>query len=110
MDNELTFEELERLAASGNQVLPDALSPPRQMLFLSLRAMHQSYRMKQITVSQATEEKKKLLRMYMDADLNYKIYLATAQMRNRLSKYLTEIELSGCPKCQLAIKIFDGRA
>ena len=83
---------------------------PRQMLFLSFRALYQSFRSGSITKDQAHKEKLKLLKTYGDAERDWKIYQETAQMRNRLSRYLAEIEKGGCDKCRLAVKIWDGRA
>ena len=105
----MNLDELERLALKC-QPLPDGLTQPRQLLYLQFRALYREYRNKVIDKFQAHAEKVKFLKEYETAELNYRIYAETAQMRNRLSTYCTEIEKSGCPKCQLAVKIFDGKA
>jgi len=105
----MTVDEIERAARTGNTLLPDELTMPRQMLFLSFRALYQSFRADSITKDQAHQEKLKLLKTYGDAERDWKIYQETAQMRNRLSRYLAEIEKGGCDKCRLAVKIWDGR-
>jgi hypothetical protein len=105
----MNIDDIERAARTGNTLLPDDLTMPRQMLFLSLRALYQSFRAGTITKDHAHSEKLKILKVYGDAELLWKIYQETAQMRNRLSRYLTEIEKGGCDKCRLAVKIWDGR-
>lgn len=102
------FEELERKAMAG-EMLPEDLPQPQQLLFLSLRSLYREYRNNVISRDEAKKEKGKLLGEYSRAYKNYQIYVNEAQRRNKISRYLSEININGCEKCKLAVRIFDGR-
>jgi hypothetical protein len=105
----MTVDEIEHAARTGNTLLPDELTSPRQMLFLSFRALYQSFRAGMITRDQAHQEKLKLLKTYGDAERDWKIYQETTQMRNRLSSYLVDINKGDDEEAKKAVRIFDFR-
>ena len=104
----MTPADIER-AARNNAELPEKLTQPEQLLFLSLRAIYRDYKTKAIDRETGAKEKRKALAAYDQAAAMHRLFTQTAEMRNRLSTYLCEIEKGGCEKCQQAVKIFDGR-
>lgn len=104
----LDLEELERRALRSES-LPEGLTQPQQLLFLSLRVLYREYRCKVITRDEAKKEKAKLLAEFDQAQFHYNMFWNTTQMCNRLNAYLTDIEKNGCERCKTAVRIFDGR-
>jgi hypothetical protein len=93
---------------AGNE-LPDDLSSPDQLLYLSFRELYKQFRSGTITKEQAKVEKGKLLSAHELAAFYYSSYLETVQMRNRIGSQLVELEKCGCPACVKAVRLFDGR-
>ena len=104
----LDLEELERRALRSES-LPDGITQPQQLLFLSLRVLYREYRSKVITRDEAKKEKAMLLAEFEQAQFHYNVFWNTTQMCNRLNAYLTDIEKNGCKRCKTAVRIFDGR-
>ncbi len=104
----MTPKEIERCAMNGDP-LPDDLTNPEQMLFMALRYLYRTFRAGYIGKEEAGAEKAKIIKSFEMARFYQGIYQDTAKMRNRLARYLAEIEKGGCEKCRLALKIFDGR-
>jgi len=104
----VTVSEIETQANQNNELPPD-LTQPEELLFLSLRVLYRDYKSGTILKDQAHREKLNILKAYESNKIWCEIYQNTAEMRNRLSRYFSEIEKGGCDKCRLAIKIFDGR-
>ncbi len=104
----LELEELER-RAMASESLPNDIPQPQQLLFLSFRNLYREYRCGAISREEARKEKAKLLTEYALAIRNYDLYIAEAKRRNRLSAYLSELNIHGCERCRLAARIFDGR-
>lgn len=103
-----TITEMESLANRGEQ-LPKAYTLPEQLLFLSLRVLHEEYRRNEITRKQAIDEKARLVRQYKEAMGQLAIYQQAVRVRNTMSWRFAAIEKDGCPLCRELVQIFDGR-
>ena len=102
-------EQIERMAMRG-EPLPDDLSSPDQLLYLSFRSLYREYQHRFISRDQASLEKQKILAQHELSKFYFDSYVETAKMRNRLSSQLVELERCGCEHCKKAVLIFDGRA
>lgn len=100
--------EIETLAIKSEMV-PARYTLPEQLLFLSLRILHEEYRRDEITREQAAKEKARLLDQFRRAQQLFAIFQHTVEIRNTMSWKFRNIEKNGCPHCQELIKIFDGR-
>lgn len=103
-----TIAEIEALASRGEK-LPKSYTLPEQLLFLSLRVLHEEYRREEITKGQAIEEKARLVQQYEEAVNWLAIYRQAVRIRNTMSWRFAAIEKSDCPHCRELIQIFDGR-
>lgn len=103
----MTIAQLERLAMHGAD-LPDDLTEPEQLLFLSLRCLYAEHRAGRIQRDQAHTEKSNLLRAFEVNQFNYNLFAQTAQMRNRLADQLGAVGRCRCPECRKVVAIFDG--
>lgn len=103
-----TILEIEALAIRGEEV-PKSYSLPEQLLFLSLRILHQEYRRDEITREQAVKEKARLVRQYEVAMGRLAVYQQAVQIRNTMSWRFAAVEKNGCPLCRELVQIFDGR-
>lgn len=104
----MNVKEIERAAIKGD-IMPDDLSSPDQLLYLSFRQLYVQFRNGTITKEQGSAEKNKLLAAHGLATFYYNCYIDTAKMRERISSQLTEVERCGCEHCKKTIRLFDGR-
>lgn len=103
-----TITEIEALAIRG-EPLPKTYTLPEQLLFLSLRILHQEYRRDEITRKQAVREKARLVQQYKEAMGRLAVYQQAVKIRNTMSWRFAAIEQNGCPLCRELVQIFDGR-
>ena len=103
-----TIDDLERLAMK-NVPLPDDLTLPEQMLFLSLRQLHASYRNGEITKERARKEKQMIVVRYRDAVFRFSVYDETVHRHNEAAKLYPDIAVSGCALCKMLAAVMDGR-
>ena len=101
-------ELIERQAANL-QPMPDGLSGPEQLLFLSLRTVYRDYRAGAINTDQAKREKAEVVKAY-------RLYAARDAAGENLMERLRrselvrrEIERGGCELCRRLTRILDGR-
>lgn len=78
-------DELNVIAAKGDP-LPDGLTSPEQLYFLSLRQIYRDYRSGALELEQAKTEKLKAVDAYMDNMFNYQLYEHQAKLENVFSK------------------------
>ena len=103
----MTPEEIERLAAADDE-MPDDLSMPEQLLFLTLQTLYTNYRSGAVNKSRAKREKSRIYVAYGKLSEEYEIVERTVDMRRRLSKHIGELYKCGCPSCCKLINIFVG--
>ena len=103
----MTTEELERLAASEEE-MPDKLTMPEQLLFLTLRTLYQNFRSGAVNRDRAKREKSRIYVAYESLKQDYKIVEQHTNIRKRLEKSIGDVYNSGCPHCKNLLNVFVG--
>ena len=92
--------------AHGQQILPSGLNMPDTYYFLQMRALYALFAVHAITVEQAREEKKVILRTYRDFELLNRIGEHDMHILRRIQQQKDYYSQNGCPICkQLANQI-----
>ena len=104
----MTTKEIETMAMQGFG-LPDGLSLPEQMLFLSLRALYGDYHAHRIDRQQAKTEKRSLIQQFNTAQSLYRMYSVSAQRYHAATALLHDVEKVGCDRCRHLARVLDGR-
>ena len=78
-------DELNVIAAKGDP-LPDGLTSPEQLYFLSLRQIYRDYRSGSLELEQAKAEKLKAVDAYMDNMFMYNLYEHHAKLEEIFHK------------------------
>ena len=103
----MTPEQLERLAASGEE-LPEGLELPEQLYYLTLRELYSNYHNGIVNKDRAKREKSRINVAYRNLTAEYEITRQHKAINNRLSKHIGELYQCGCPNCRKLINIFTG--
>lgn len=103
----MNIEVIEKMAAR-NLAYPDRLTPPELYLFLSLRALYQSYHVQALSKEQARTEKNNIISQYKDFELWHRIYVQHSRMRQSVQVYSNKITHSGCAVCKGLINALSG--
>ncbi len=103
----MTAEELERLAASDSD-MPDDLSMPDELLFLTLRTLYQNFHNGIVNRERAKREKSRIMVAYGKLQSEYKIMQHNMEIRKRLQKNMSDLYDCGCPNCRKLLNIFVG--
>lgn len=102
------IDDIERLAMKNEQ-MPDGLKLPEQLVYLSLRRLHEVYREGRISREQARAEKILLAKQYNDAVFRFSVWDEVVHRRNEAAKLLPEIHEHGCELCRKYTAIMSGR-
>lgn len=102
------LEKLERRARSGSD-MPNGLTQPQQLFYLSMLQLYALYHNHTYTKEQARNAKQEILSAYRKNEFDEKLLKYHADIQNRCSHILTEAEKSGCPICKRLVRVFDGR-
>ena len=100
-------DELNILAAKG-QPLPENLTSPEQLYFLSLRALYTDYRNKSITVEQAKKERKQLSKAFIENMYNFQMYKHQTEVHLIYARNFQDIKKNGCEVCNRLYKVLCG--
>ena len=100
-------EELEKLAAKGSE-MPDGLTAPEQLLFLSLRQLYAIYRNGRLPKDIAKAEKTKIYQEFAQNELNYKCWKEGLEKQKRLSFIIQDIKNSDCEICKKYLRVLEG--
>lgn len=100
-------EYLNKLAAKGLP-LPDNLSQPEQLYYLSLRQVYYDYNHKVIDLTSAKSEKRKLVNAYVSMAYDYDLYEWHVKHERTFQRYAMEIKDSGCNVCQRLERVLIG--
>lgn len=103
----MTPEELERLAAKGDEI-PDGLSLPEQLLFLTLRELYSNFKNGTVNRERAKREKQRIMIAYGQLSNSYKVVEQNRAINTRLQKHIGELYKCDCPNCRKLINIFIG--
>ena len=103
----MTTTELERLAASEEE-MPDGLTMPEQLLYLTLRELYGNFRSGAVNRDRAKREKSRILVAYQGLANEHKIVEQHLSIRKRLNKNIGDIYKCGCQNCMKLINIFNG--
>lgn len=98
---------LEQMAAN-NEEMPDDLSMPEQLLFLTLRTLYQNFRSGAVNRDRAKREKSRIYVAYEGLKNDYKIVQHHKEIRERLSHNISELYTCDCLNCKKLINIFNG--
>lgn len=101
-------DNIER-AAMRSDSMPDRLSQPEQLLYLSFRYLYASYHNGTINREQAQTEKRDILRAFEDTQRLREIHLDACRVRVALGGYSKEVEQGDCDRCKKIMRILDGR-
>lgn len=99
--------ELEKIASEGGE-LPDGVSLPEQLLFLTLRELYSNFRNGTVNRERAKREKQRIMVAYGQLSNSYKVVEQHQAINKRLQKYIGEIYKCDCPNCRKLINIFIG--
>lgn len=99
--------ELERLAASEEE-MPDGLTMPEQLLFLTLRELYGNFRSGVVNRERAKREKSRILVAYRGLTSEYAVVEQHLSIRKRLQGNIGDIYKCGCQNCRKLINIFNG--
>lgn len=102
------IDDIERLAMK-NELMPEGLKLPEQLVYLSLRHLHEMYREGRISREQARAEKIMLEKQYKDAAFWFSVWDEVVHRRNKAAKLLPEIDDHGCELCRKYTAIMSGR-
>ncbi len=100
-------EQLEQLAAQDSE-MPDNLSMPDQLLFLTLRTLYQNYHSGAVNRDRAKREKSRIYVAYNNLKHEYKVVEHHQEINKRLTHNIEDIFKSDCPHCKKLIRIFTG--
>lgn len=103
----MSTEEIEKLAAKGSE-MPDKLTAPEQLLFLSLRQLYAIYRNGRLPKDIAKTEKTKIYQEYSQNELNYKCWTASLERQKKLSYMIQDIRKCECETCKKVLRIVEG--
>ena len=103
----MTTEELERLAATDAEI-PDDLTMPEQLLFLTLRELYSNFRSGAVNRERAKREKSRIYVAYQSLQNEYRATEQHLEIRRRLSHNIGELYQCGCPNCKHLLNIFVG--
>ena len=103
----MTTADLERLAASEEE-MPDGLTMPEQLLFLTLRELYKNFRSGAVNRERAKREKSRVLVAYRGLASEYAVVEQHLSIRKRLTKNIGDIYKCGCQNCRKLINIFNG--
>ena len=98
---------LEQLAAKGEE-MPDGLSVPEQLLFLTLRELYKNFRSGTVNRERAKQEKQYIYVAYEQLKNEYKATEQHMKIRSRLSGNICELYKCGCDSCRHLLNIFTG--
>lgn len=103
----MTTDELERLAASEEE-MPDGLTMPEQLLFFTLRELYKNFRSGAVNRERGKREKSRILVAYRGLANEYTVVEQHLAIRKRLQGNIGEIFKCGCQNCRKLINIFNG--
>lgn len=103
----MNLNELE-LKAKRLDEMPDRLTQPEQLLFITLRHLYQSYKNRQIDVEQAKREKSKLIDEFASANIAYHADTETIRRLNNCGTLLSDANKNGCEVCKKMAKLITG--
>ena len=103
----MTTEELERLAATDSE-MPEGLSMPDELLFLTLRTLYQNFHSGAVNRDRAKREKSRIYAAYEILKSDYAVVEHHLDIRKRLTHNISEIFGSDCPHCKKLVRIFTG--
>lgn len=103
----MTTEELERLAATDAE-MPEELTMPEQLLFLTLRELYSNFRSGAVNRERAKREKSRIYVAYQILINDYKATEQHLEIKKRLSHNIGELYQCGCPNCKRLLNIFVG--
>ena len=103
----MTTDELERLAASEEE-MPDGLTMPEQLLFITLRELYKNFRSGAVNRERAKREKSRILVAYRGLTSEYAVVEQHLSIRKRLQGNIGDIYKCGCQNCRKLINIFNG--
>lgn len=103
----MTTEELERLAATDAE-MPEGLTMPEQLLFLTLRELYSNFRSGAVNRERAKREKSRIFVAYQSLINEYKATEQHLAIKKRLSHNIGELYQCGCPNCKRLLNIFVG--
>lgn len=103
----MTLEQLERLAASDEE-MPDGLTMPEQLLFLTLRELYKNFRSGAVNRDRGKREKSRILVAYQGLANEYKVVEHHLSIRKKLTQNIGDIYKCGCQNCRKLINIFNG--
>lgn len=106
--NDAEFDALQTAAFNG-ETLPDGLSGPEQLLFLSLRTVYRDYRAGAINKNQAKREKAEAVKAYRLNAARDAVGENLMERIRRSELVRREIERGGCELCRRLTRILDGR-
>lgn len=99
--------DIEQLAAN-NEEMPDNLSMPEQLLFLTLRTLYQNYHSGGVSRERAKREKNRIYTAYHNLKQEYKVVEHHNQINKRLTHNISDIMKCDCPHCKKLVRIFVG--
>lgn len=100
-------EQLEHLAATDSE-MPDGLSMPEELLFLTLRTLYQNFHSGAVSQDRAKREKSRIYAAYEILKKDYAIVEHHLDIRKRLTHNISEIFKGDCPHCKTLIRVFTG--
>ena len=95
----MTAEELERLAANDGEI-PDGLSLPEQLFFLTMRELYSNFRNGVVNRERAKREKQRIMVAYGQLSNSYKVVEQHQAINTRLQKHIGELYKCDCPNCR----------
>jgi hypothetical protein len=103
----MNLNELE-LKAKRFDEMPDGLTQPEQLLFITLRHLYQSYKNRQIDIEQAKREKVRLVNEFATANIAYHADTEMIRRLNNCGTLLSEANKNGCETCKKMAKLITG--
>lgn len=100
-------DRIEKLAASDAE-MPDDLSMPEQLLFLTLRTLYQNFRNGSVNRDRAKREKSRIYVAYSTLAREYQVVEFQKAVQKRLEQNIGMLHSCGCPNCITLINIFTG--
>lgn len=108
VSDRVSIIELEKMAMKG-QIPVKEWDLSTLNFYLALTNLYKLYYSKIYTREQAHDIKTNLIEKYKKSEFNEKLLSYHADIRNRYSGILIDVEKSGCPLCKKMVKIFDNR-
>lgn len=103
----MTTEKLEHLAATDSE-MPDNLSMPEELLFLTLRQLYSNFHSGAVNRDRAKREKSRIYAAYEILKKDYVVVEHHLDIRKRLTHNISEIFRSDCPHCKMLMRVFVG--